>query len=156
MRPAGVEVHVIIVESWEDELACEVDHLGVRSGPFVDVGGRTDSDDPRAAACHSFGLRLGSVYGPDFRIGEDEVGKRLRTDGGCKGHVDEKTYHVRRTTYHVLEHCVVNQHPTRISRRTWCIRLRRSFLGVRCGPSISDGSAARRGWIQGYDVLIIV
>ncbi len=78
MRAAGVEVDMSIVKSGNGELAAEVDDLSFRSGPLADVGGGPDGDDAGGDARDGLGLRLGGADGPDFAVGEDEVGVGLR------------------------------------------------------------------------------
>ena len=67
-------MHVCIVEAGQQQFASRVDHLGVRATPRIDVGARADRDDAvpknRDCLCQGHGL----VYGPDFGVGDDEIG----------------------------------------------------------------------------------
>jgi hypothetical protein len=85
-------MQVCVVEARNDTFTREVDNARVLPCPGLDVGGRTDGNDPVSNAGHRLRLRQLGIDRPDFPVQENEIGVRLGGDGvQCQhGHADKQ------------------------------------------------------------------
>src|SRR5262249_25897667 len=74
LLPTRHEMNMRIIESGKEKSASGVDHLCVRAAPSINVAMRADGDDAVSKHRNCLRRRHGLVHGPDFRVGNDEIG----------------------------------------------------------------------------------
>src|SRR5208283_4719046 len=71
------EVHVRVVESWQQSLPAGIDHLGMGPPPGLHLLARSNRNDTVAEDGNRFSLRTRRIHRPDMRVLDDKVRRRL-------------------------------------------------------------------------------